>query len=93
MENEEKQYVTFVDENGNEQEAEVVMCFEAGNPAKKYIIYTLNEKDKNNMVVIYSAILKETEGGYTTENIVDDEEWSMVKEVMRHVVVSNKEEN
>lgn len=91
MNNEEKNYITFVDENGIEQEAEVVMCFEAGEPAKKYIIYTFNEKDKNNMVVIYSAILIEVENGYKIENIVDDNEWSMVKEVMRHVVVNSKD--
>ena len=90
MENQEKNYITFISEDGTEQEAEVVMCFEAGEPAKKYIIYTFNEKDKNNMVVIYSAILIETENGYKTENIVDDNEWSMVKEVMRHVVVNSK---
>ncbi len=90
MKNEEKEFITFIDETGKEQEAEVVMCFKAGTPSKKYIIYTLNEKDMNNMV-IYSAILIETESGYKIENIVDDQEWSMVKEVMRHVVVNGKE--
>ena len=92
MENEQKEFITFVDEMGNEQEAEIVMCFEAGDPLKQYIIYTFNEKDKNNMVVIYSAILIEEENGYRIENIVDDNEWSMVKEVMRHVVVNGKED-
>ena len=43
------------------------------------------------MVVIYSAILVEDENGYRTENIVDDNEWSMVKEVMRDVVVNSKD--
>lgn len=90
MENDEKKYITFIAEDGSEQEAEVVMCFEAGEPLKKYIIYTFNEKDKNNMIVIYSAILIEDENGYKTENIVDDQEWTMVKEVMRHVVVNSK---
>lgn len=67
------------------------MCFEAGEPAKKYIIYTFNEKDKNNMVVIYSAILVEDGNEYRIENIVDENEWSMVKEVMRDVVVNSKD--
>lgn len=93
MESGEKQYITFVTEDGTEQEAEVVMCFEAGTPKKKYIIYTFNEKDKNNMVSIYSAILIENKDGYQIQNIVDDHEWSMVKEVMRHVVVNGRKEN
>lgn len=88
-----KEYITFVDDIGEEQEAEVVMCFEAGEPAKKYIIYTFNERDKNGMVVIYSAILIETDDGYRIDNISDDHEWSMVKEVMRHVVLDGKGED
>ena len=88
---EENKYITYIAEDGSEQEAEVVMCFEAGEPAKKYIIYTFNEKDKNNMVVIYSAILVEDGNEYRIENIVDENEWSMVKEVMRDVVVNSKD--
>ena len=36
---EENKYITFIAEDGSEQEAEVVMCFEAGEPAN--ILYIL----------------------------------------------------
>lgn len=92
MKSNEKNIITFFNTNGEEQEAEVVLCFTAGQPAKDYIIYTFNEKDKNGMVIIYSAILIEDNDSYRLESITNDNEWSMVKEVMRDIVMKGKDE-
>ena len=83
---EDKTMMTYKDVNGQDQDAEVILCFKAGNPEKKYVIYTFNEKDRNGMIKLYSSLLTPKDDHYVLEKIEDDKEWTMVKEVMRDVL-------
>lgn len=87
MEN--KNIMNFIDANGNEKIAEVLVAFEAGEPLKKYVIYTMNE-ESNGMVTMYAATLSEDENGISLNNIDDEDEWKMVKDVMRDIVKENE---
>ncbi len=82
---ENKRTIVVLDEEGKEREAEVLSVFSLSENGKKYIIYTLNEKDENNMVKIYVSILNEKDGMYTFEAIESDEEWTQVKTVMKQI--------
>lgn len=77
--------LTFIDEYGEEIEAELLLSFRFKNSEKKYVIYTFNEKDKNGMITIYGAIYHEDgeNNSFTLEKIVDTAEWNSVKEVLR----------
>ena len=82
--------IKFTDINGVEREAEVVLCFETNN--KQYIIYTFNEKDENNMVALYSSEMIQNNGNTELCGIETEEEWAMVKDVMKEIIVDWKED-
>ena len=71
--------------NGEETEAEVLLCFELEKTGKKYILYTFNEVDDKNMETIHASILNENKDGYQLDTIPEDE-WKEVKEVMREII-------
>ena len=50
--------------NGEETEAEVLLCFELEKTGKKYILYTLDEVDDKDMETIHASVLNENEDGY-----------------------------
>lgn len=71
--------------NGEEVDAEVLLCFELEKTGKKYILYTENRKDDQEMITINAAVLDEDENSYQL-NTVPDEDWKEVKEVMREII-------
>ena len=71
--------------NGEEAEAEVLLCFELEKTGKKYILYTFNEVDDKNMETIHASTLNEDENGYKLDKM-PEEDWKDVKEVMREVI-------
>ncbi len=86
----EKETIKFTDIEGNEREAEVVLCFEENN--KQYIIYTFNEKDENGMIALYSSEMIQNNGNTELCGIENENDWAMVKEVMKKVIVDWKED-
>ena len=84
----ENKIIKITDELGNEREAEVVLSFET--EGKNYIIYTFNEKDSNNSIILYSSIIKEENDEVIFEKM-PEEDWKMIKELMNKVVKDWKE--
>lgn len=81
----EKEMITVIDDKGEKREAEVVLCFKAGEEKKDYVVYTFDERDEQDMVILYSArIIKEGEMVHLTK--VTSEEWAMIKNVMQTIV-------
>lgn len=87
----EKEIIKVLDANGNERDAEVVLCFETEENNKKYAIYTFNETDENGMIALYSAEVDENSENPSFKNIETEEEWAMVKEIMKKIIVDWKE--
>jgi uncharacterized protein YrzB (UPF0473 family) len=79
----EKKTIIVLDKDGKEKEAEIIFMFEIKETGKNYILYTLNEKDENDMVRIYTSCLIERDGMYSLSTIESDEEWMTIKEVMK----------
>ena len=71
--------------NGEETEAEVLLCFELEKTGKNYILYTFNEVDAQKMETIHASVIRETENGYQLD-IIPEDEWKSVKEVMREII-------
>ena len=85
-----KKTIIFLDEAGNEKEAEILSAFTVKKYNKNYILYTLNEVDENEMVKIYASELIEKDNMYSLGAIESDEEWAAVKEVMKEVAKSEE---
>lgn len=86
-----KETIKTTDKNGVEREAEIVLCFESEETGKKYVIYTFNETDETGMIALYSSIVDEEAEQPILKNIETDEEWSMIKNIMKKIVVDWKE--
>ena len=79
----EKEIIKVTDENGDEREAEVVLCFE--DNGRNFIIYTFNETDSKGMIILYSSMVRKEAGKNIFEKI-DKNDWDMVKKLMNKIV-------
>jgi len=92
MENEKKELLTIIDENGDRKEAEVLLYFKLEENGKEYVIYTFNEPAGNDLVTVYTSVVKREENSEPVlTSIESDEEWAKIKDVMRQVIKENKE--
>lgn len=91
-ENLERELVTLVTPEGEEVEAEVLIFFGLESTQKKYLVYTYNEKDKNNMITVYASTFVEEGDKFYLDAIATDAEWEQVKEVMRQTIKSGGNE-
>ena len=78
--------ITLIDSNGEEIEAEVLLFFELKEFNKNYLVYTHDEKDKNEMITVYASTYVKEDGKIYLNNIETEEEWDAVKNVMREVI-------
>ena len=83
----EKEIIKVVCNDGTLKDAEVVLCLESNG--KKYVIYTFNELDETGMIALYSSVVDENTK--ELKNIETEEEWAMVKEAMKKIIVDWKE--
>ncbi len=77
-----KKEIITVMKNGKETEAEVIALFKLEEFNKDYILYTLGERQNDNVKIIASTFNK-TEDGCTFENVESEAEWSAIKEVIK----------
>jgi uncharacterized protein YrzB (UPF0473 family) len=88
----EKQTIVVIDKDGKEKEAEILAVFSIEKFNKKYILYTFDEKDENDMVKIYASTLFEKEDMYSFEAIETPEEWISIKDFMKRLVQAGQAE-
>ena len=85
LQTKEREKFVIVDDAGAKKDAERLSLFKLKGSEKTYIVYTFNETDENEMIKLYVAILNDKDGVYSLENIVDNEEWTKVKDAMRKI--------
>jgi len=83
---EEFKFIDLIKENGEKERVEVLLVFEIKEFNKEYFLYTKNELDEDNNVLIYSSGLVKKEDGYHTSNISTEEEWDVIKELIRQII-------
>ena len=81
----EKQQMTLVTNNGTEMTVDVVLKFTVKEFSKEYMIYTKNEKDEDGNILLYSVMLVPEGESYHTANIETEEEWNLIKELIRKI--------
>lgn len=85
----EKKYIEFIEENGEKTKAELLLSFSYQD--SKFVVYTFGEKDTNDMMIVYSSKVLETESGKKLEKPTS-EEWSAIKDIMNKIVKEGKSE-
>ncbi len=74
----EVQLVTLIDEEGNEQEFEVIDIFEVDG--SEYVAIALPEGEEDDEVMVFRLEVDEKTGEELLHDIEDDDEWNKVAE-------------
>lgn len=75
-------YFTVTDKDGNKIDYEILFTFESEDTNKKYIVYTNNELDKDDMIKTYASIYEEDGKELKLTPITDDKEWNLVEKLI-----------
>jgi len=84
--NENEEYLTVVDEEGNEQLYEILFTFDSDEFDKSYILYypAGADKDENGEIEIHASSYVPSDSGEqgSLMPITTDEEWDMIEEML-----------
>ena len=72
--------VLITNTQGAQVQADVVMAFKLDNN-QKYIVYTFNQKENDN-IKTYVSKIREEGNDIFFDSITDDDEWKMVREAI-----------
>lgn len=75
--------INVIDDKGIEKNANIITSFRLYK--KKYIIYTFNEEDDSSSVRIYISELRIKPNRFSFNNILNNDEWDLIKELMREM--------
>ena len=81
--------IAVIAPTGEKIEAEVVRFFDAYG--KKYLVYTLNEKDEQGFVKLYVSKIDGSPKALVGEFIEDENEWSVVKAEFKKIIGENND--
>lgn len=81
------------EETNEELEVEVVLQFKIKEFDKEYIVFTRNERDGAGNILLYSATLMNNNGVRKTTKIETEEEWNIIKELIRKIAKGEYEDN
>lgn len=56
-----------------------------------YFIYSMNEVDEQNYIKLYAVKINIDTNGISSSNIIDENEWLAVKEMIKTIIKENKE--
>lgn len=84
MEN--KNIIKITDENGIENEMEVIHYFTLESNKKDYVVYTNNEEDEQGNVLVYASECFETDDSVEFIAITDENILSEVTNVMMELI-------
>lgn len=80
----EKKIIRIIDADDTELDVELISIL--NNENGKYLIYSKGERQKNDNLIIYVSKLRIKEGKYYLENVHDEDEWNMVKLLIRRII-------
>lgn len=75
--------------NNEPMNVRVIRYFELNN--SNYLIYSMNEVDDQNYVKLYAVKVESQNGQMVGSNIVDENEWNTIKELIKVIIKGNKD--
>ncbi len=82
---EEKEIILIENTNGDTFEAELVTYLVSKDKSNTYIVYTNNEVEDNGDQVIYVSKVVAEGDTVKIDEIVDDEEWKNVQQLLKEI--------
>ncbi len=84
--------ITIENKKGEKFEADVIMQFNIEEFNKSYIVYKFEEEDEEDLATLHTSIVvTKKDGSYVLENIKDDNEWNVIKNLMKKIVDESEE--
>ncbi|WP_054027279.1 DUF1292 domain-containing protein [Bacillus sp. FJAT-28004] len=93
MEFEEPEIIYIPDEEGNEEEFEVIMKFEVDGSDQKYMMVVPLTGENDEEDEVYAFRYEEEGDDLKLYTIEDEEEWNMVEETFNTLLGEMEEEN
>ncbi|MBS4215552.1 MULTISPECIES: DUF1292 domain-containing protein [Neobacillus] len=90
-----EQYITLINENGDEELFEILFTFESDEFEKSYVLcYPVGEAEDDEEVVVHAYSYIPTEEGEIGElsPVTTDEEWDIIEEVYNTFIQDEEEE-
>lgn len=92
IEMEEPEIIYIPDEEGNEEEFEVIMKFEVDGSDSKYMMVVPVESDEDNEEEVYAFRYEEEGDDLKLYTIDDEEEWNVVEETFNTLLAEFEED-
>src|SRR5699024_3355099 len=90
----EQEYITLVDEEGNEELYQILLTFESEECEKSYVlVHPISTEEQEEEVEIFAFSYTESDGGLEgqLDDIETEEEWDMIEEVLGAFVEEEEE--
>lgn len=85
MEYEEKQFLTMLNEAGEEVEYEVVLVYDSKETGKSYVVYTDGSLDSAGNLSLMASVLKEVGDEVELSPVETEEEWILISDEIARV--------
>ncbi len=79
--------------SGETTNVELISYFEIVNIGKKYLFYTKNETVENNLIKMYVSEVINSDNNLNIAEKMTDEEWTNLKNIMKSILIGEKNEN
>lgn len=89
---EQPELIYIPDEDGNEEEFEVIMKFEVDDSDQKYMLVVSTDESADESEDVYAFRYEEDEDDLTLYMIEDEEEWNMVEETFNTLLADEEDE-
>lgn len=83
------QKISAMNQNNQPLEIEVIRYFKVND--KKYLIFTLQEKDEQGYIKVYVSKILGLNGTLAAYDIIDETEWASVRELVKKIIKINRE--
>lgn len=83
------QKIPAFNQNNQPLEIEIIRYFKVND--KKYLIFTLEEKDEQGYIKVYVSKILGLNGTLAAYDIIDETEWANVKDLVKRIIKINRE--
>ena len=83
------QKISALNQNNQPLEIEIIRYFKVND--KKYLIFTLEEKDEQGYIKVYVSKILGLNGTLAAYDIIDETEWASVKDLVKRIIKANRE--
>ena len=89
---EEKMTITITNDEGKEEQYEVLFTFESDETNRSYIVYTDGKKDKSGNIKVFASIYDPNDEASPLIPIETDEEWNIIEAILDEFQDKTEEE-